>query len=63
MDRLKIIVLCVIIEAMIFSFMLGIVVEKIFPNYFSFEILIIFIIIAGVVSVILIFKTLKKIED
>ena len=63
MNRLKIIVICTIIEAMIFSFILGIYIENLFPNYFSFEFLTIFVIIAGIVSVILIFKLLKEIKE
>lgn len=50
-------------ESMIFSFILGMYIEKLFPNYFSFEFLIIFGIIAGIVSVILIFKLLREIKE
>ena len=69
MDRLKIMMICVIIVFMLWSFIFGIYIDTVFSNYFSsnFLLLTITMIIGSVFFVIMIFiifpKLLKKLED
>lgn len=69
MDRLKIMMICVIIVFMSWSFIFGIYIDTLFSNYFSsnFLLLTIFMIIVSVGFVIMIFiifpKLLKELED
>ncbi len=69
MDRLKQMMICVIIAFMIWSFIFGIYIDTLFSNYFSsnFLLLTITMIIVSVGFVIMIFmmfpKLLKELED
>jgi len=69
MDRLKIMMICVIIVFMSWSFIFGIYIDTLFSNCFSsnFLLLTITMIIASVFFVIMIFimfpKLLKELED
>jgi len=62
MDRLKKMMICVIIVFMSWSFIFGIYIDTLFSNYFSsnFLLLTIIIIFASIFFVIMIFKIFLK---
>lgn len=65
MDRLKIMIICVIMVFMSWSFIFGIYIDTLFSNYFSsnFLLLTIIIIIASVFFVIAIFQFSKLLKE